>query len=75
MSLMATVQVLPWLTLGKGLVPQSILTDDKGTGNEDLFRDISIIPSGSCFDIHFRVIDAITSAVVLNSDCYEYVVR
>ena len=64
-----------WLTLGKGLVPQSILTDDKGTGNEDLFRDISIIPSGSRFDIHFRVIDAITSAVVLNSDCYEYVVR
>jgi len=64
-----------WLTLGKGLVDQSILTDDKGTGNEYLFRDISAIPSGSHFDIHFRVIDATTSAVVLNSDCYDYVVR
>lgn len=64
-----------WLTLGKGLVAQSILTDDKGSGNEYLFRDISAIPSGSRFDIHFRVIDAATLAVVLNSDCYEYVVR
>ena len=64
-----------WLTLGKGLTPQPILTDDKGTANEYLFRDITAIPSGSCFDIHFRVIDATTLAVVLNSDCYKYVVR
>jgi hypothetical protein len=64
-----------WLTLGKGLNAQPILTDDKGTGNEYLFRDISAIASGSRFDIHFRVIDAASSAVVLNSDCYEYVVR
>ena len=64
-----------WLTLGKGLTPQSIFTDDKGTGIENLYRDISAIPSGTHFDIHFRVIDAITNAVVLNSDCYEYVVR
>jgi hypothetical protein len=64
-----------WLTLGKGLVAQPILTDDKGTGNEYLFRDISAIPSGSRFDIHFRVIDANSSDVVLNSDCYKYVVR
>jgi hypothetical protein len=64
-----------WLTLGKGLIPQSILTDEKGTGNEYLWRDITAIPSGSHFDIHFRVIDATTLAVVLNSDCYDYVVR
>jgi hypothetical protein len=64
-----------WLTLGKGLIPQSILTDEKGTGNEYLWRDITLIPSGSHFDIHFRVIDATTLAVVLNSDCYDYVVR
>jgi hypothetical protein len=64
-----------WLTLGKGLTPQSILTDDKGTGNESLWRDISAIPTGTGFDIHFRVIDKTTNAVVLNSDCYEYVVR
>lgn len=64
-----------WLTLGKGLTPQSILTGDNGTGTEELWRDISMIASGSSFDIHFRVIDAISSAVVLTSDCYQYQVR
>lgn len=64
-----------WLTLGKGLTPQSILTDDSGTGSEELWRDISMIASGAKFDIHFRVVDATTMAVVLTSDCYQYVVR
>lgn len=64
-----------WLTLGKGLTSQSILTDDKGTGRESLWRDISTIPSGTGFDIHFQVVDAATQAVVLESDCYYYVVR
>lgn len=64
-----------WLTLGKGLTPQSILTDDNGTGREDLWRDISAIASGTAFDIHFRVVDATSMAVILESDCYEYVVR
>lgn len=64
-----------WLTLGKGLTPQSILTDDTGTGKVELWRDISAIATGSKFDIHFRVIDAVSLAVVLDSDCYEYVVR
>lgn len=64
-----------WLTLGKGLTPQSILTDDSGTGSEELWRDISMLASGSSFDIHFRVVDATTLAVVLTSDCYQYVVR
>lgn len=64
-----------WLTLGKGLTPQSILTNENGTGGEELWRDISMIPSGSAFDIHFRVVDAISMNVVLASDCYKYVVR
>ena len=64
-----------WLTLGKGLTPQSILTDDNGTGNEELWRDVSAVATGSKFDIHFRVIDAESMAVVLDSDCYQYVVR
>jgi len=64
-----------WLTLGKGLVPQSILTDNKGKGSEELWRDVSTVPPGSTFDIHFRVIDATTMAVVLTSDCYQYTVR
>ena len=64
-----------WLTLGKGLVAQSILTDDKGTGNEDLWRSVAALASGDAFDIHFRVIDKTSGAVVLTSDCYKYVVR
>jgi hypothetical protein len=64
-----------WLTLGKGLTPQSILTDDNGTGREDLWRDVSAIATGAMFDIHFQIIDAVTSAVVLTSDCYQYTVR
>lgn len=64
-----------WLTLGKGLTPQSILTDESGNGSEPLWRSVAALPSGSAFDIHFRVVDAISMAVVLTSDCYKYVVR
>jgi len=64
-----------WLTLGHGLTPRSIMTDDKGNGEEELWRDVSAIPSGSIFDIHFRVIDKVSGAVVLTSDCYQYTVR
>jgi hypothetical protein len=63
-----------WLTLGKGLTPQAILTDESGTGREDLFRDLSAFPPGSRFDIHFRVINAATAAVVLQSGCYEFTI-
>ncbi len=64
-----------WLTLGKGLTPQSILTDDEGIGREDLWRDVSSVPSGSTFDIHFQIVDQDNLAVVLSSDCYQYTVR
>ena len=63
-----------WLTLGRGLDPQAITTDEKGTGRADLFRNLSTIPLGTEFDIQFRVIDAVTSAVVLESACYQYTV-
>ncbi len=63
-----------WLTLGKGAVAQAIVTDDKGTGREELFRSVSAFPPGSRFDIHFRVIDATTGSVVLESTCYEFTI-
>ena len=63
-----------WLTLGKGLTPQSIDTDDTGTGRAALFRSLASFPPGSRFDIHFRVVDAATSAVVLESGCYEFTI-
>ena len=62
-----------WVTLGRGTEPQAIATDDRGTGREQLFRKVPV--AGAEFDIQFRVIDAATSAVVLESGCYQYVVR
>lgn len=63
-----------WLTLGKGLVPEAISTDNRGTGRADLFRDVAAVPTDMEFDIHFRVIDAVTGTVVLQSACYQYTV-
>ena len=64
-----------WLTLGKGLVAQSIHTDGKGNGHELLFRDVTSIARGTAFRIHFQIIDAATLDPVLNSDCDQYTVR
>jgi hypothetical protein len=63
-----------WLTLGQGLSPQAITTDDTGTGRADMFRSLAAVPLGTQLDIHFRVIDAVTSAVVLESACYQFTV-
>jgi len=63
-----------WLTLGKGLVPQSITTDENGTGRESLFRNVAVFPPGSEFDIHFRVIEQATGNVVLESQCYQFTI-
>ena len=62
-----------WLTLGKGLQPQSITTDDRGTGREELFRILPTLP-GMEFDIHFRVIEETTGVVVLTSQCYQFTI-
>ena len=63
-----------WLTLGKGLVAQSITTDENGTGREQLFRSLAAFPVGTELDIHFRVINEVTSAVVLQSECYQFTI-
>lgn len=63
-----------WLTLGRGSEPQAIVTDDQGTGRAQLFRNLAAAPTGARFDIHFRVINDVTHAVVLQSDCYQFVV-
>jgi hypothetical protein len=64
-----------WLTLGKGPVPQSITTDEKGTGREELFR-ILTNPPGTTFDIFFRVVRKDNPTVpVLQSECYQFSVK
>ncbi|MEO5592756.1 MAG: hypothetical protein ABIR15_06085 [Chitinophagaceae bacterium] len=64
-----------WLTLGKGLTPQSIKTDNAGNGEEALWRDVTALPTGAKYDIHFQVIDAVSLEVVLTSSCYQYTIR
>jgi hypothetical protein len=71
----STCMSTAWLTLGLGLVPQAIVTDDKGNGHEDLFRNVSSVARGTQFRIHFQIIDAVTSETVLTSDCTQYTVR
>lgn len=64
-----------WLTLGKGAVPQSITTDEKGTGREDLFRVLTSAP-GTTFDIYFRIVPKAAPTVpVLTSECYQFSVK
>ena len=63
-----------WLTLGKGAAAQAILTDERGSGSEALFRSVAAFPVGSSFDIHFQVIEETTGAVALQSDCYRFTI-
>jgi hypothetical protein len=63
-----------WLTLGQGTVPEAITTDGTGTGRASLFRNLAAFPLGTTFDIHFRVTDGVTGAVVLESGCYQFTV-
>ena len=62
-----------WLRLGQGPVPQAITTDERGTDRAELFRAVPPAP-GTELDIHFRVVDATTMAVVLASDCYQFTI-
>ena len=62
-----------WLTLGKGLTPAAITTDDTGTGSEALYRILPSTP-GATFDIHFQVVDDLSGSVVLQSDCYQFTI-
>ena len=60
-----------WLTLGAGPAALAITTDERGTGRAELWRQVPPT-AGAEFDIHFRVINELTSAVVLTSECYQY---
>jgi hypothetical protein len=64
-----------WLTLGAGLSPLAIVTNDKGFGEAELFRSVAAIAAGTTFDIHFQIIKESTLEVVLTSDCYQYTVQ
>ncbi len=64
-----------WLTLGKGLQPQAINTDAHGNGEANLWRDVTAIPRGTSFRIHFQVVDSTSLTPVLTSSCYEYTIR
>jgi hypothetical protein len=63
-----------WLTLGRGVEPQAIETNNLGFGRAHLFRDLAAVPDGTRFDIRFRVIDSVTQDVVLVSSCHQFTV-
>jgi hypothetical protein len=68
-----------WLTLGEGPVATPFTTDEEGNATADFWRNVSgavgTVP-GDHFDIRFRVVDAAnTNVVVLESSCYDYVIR
>ena len=64
-----------WLTLGRdNFTPQAIETNPSGNGRARLSRDLTGVPPGRQFDIHFRVIDA-ADEVVLVSPCYQFTLR
>ena len=63
-----------WLTLGRGVDPQAIETNELGFGRAHLFRDLAAFPEGTRFDIQFRVIDSVTQDVVLLTSCHQFTV-
>ena len=65
-----------WLTLGEGTTPQDIVTDNRGSAKQDLFRVLTT-SIGTPFDMHFRVVIATTGTLVhvLTSYCYQFYVR
>ncbi|MBS1933269.1 MAG: hypothetical protein JST96_04665 [Bacteroidetes bacterium] len=71
----STCSSTAWLTLGLGLTPQAIHTDKFGFAYEALYRNVSAIPSGTQFRIHFQIVDSASLETVLSSDCYSYTVK
>ena len=71
----STCSSTAWLTLGLGLTPQALHTDRFGYAYEALYRNVSSIPSGTQFRIHFQIVDSASAQTVLSSDCYSYTVR
>jgi hypothetical protein len=64
-----------WLRLGQGTVPDAVNVGLNGNGRVVLFRELPAAAVGVTFDIQFRVVDAITGAIVLRSACYQYTAR
>jgi hypothetical protein len=64
-----------WLTLGRDNVrPRAIQTNHMGKGRAALSRDLAAVPTGTEHDIHFRVVDDVTGAVVLETFCFQFTV-
>ena len=64
-----------WLTLGNGTADLVIQTNSRGFGKAQFSRNLSAVPPGTTFDIHFQVIDAVSTNVVLTSHCHQFTVR
>jgi hypothetical protein len=59
-----------WTTVGPG-----ILTNERGKGRTSVSQDLSAVPVGTVFDLHFQLVDSVTSYVVLESKCRRFTTR
>jgi len=71
----ADTETTMWLRLGQGPVPDAVNLNRKGNGRALLFRELPATAVGVTFDIQFRVVDAVTGAIVLRSACYQFTAR
>jgi hypothetical protein len=64
-----------WLTLGLGSQPLALHTNSAGDGHAEFWRALTAIARGTSFHIHFQIVDSITLAPVLISDCHDFTVQ
>lgn len=70
-----TTDPAEWVTVGAGTKPFTIMTDERGSFHAPLYRDLPRRLVGTAFDIHLRIVEKATGAVVQESDCFHFEVN
>jgi hypothetical protein len=70
-----TANPAEWLTIGVGTKPFTITTDERGSFHAPLYRTLPRRLVGTSFDIHLRIIEEATEAVVQKSGCFQFKVN
>lgn len=70
-----TTNPAEWLTIGVDTKPLPITTDERGSFHAPLRRTLPRRLVGTTFDIHLRIIEEATEAVVQKSGCFQFQVN
>jgi hypothetical protein len=70
-----TTNPAEWLTIGVGTKPFTITTDERGSFHAPLSRTLPRRLVGTTFDIHLRIIEEASKAVVQKSGCFQFQVN